>query len=34
MHHDALLRPEWKRLGVGIANRDGRTYFTIDFMAE
>ena len=34
MHHDALLRPEWKRLGVGIANRDGRTYFTIDFMAD
>jgi uncharacterized protein YkwD len=30
-HHDAMLRPEWRRLGVGIARRDGRTYFTVDF---
>jgi uncharacterized protein YkwD len=34
MHHDAILRPEWRRLGVGIVSRDGRTYFTVDFMAE
>jgi uncharacterized protein YkwD len=31
MHHDILLRHEWRKLGVGIAQRDGRTYFTIDF---
>ena len=31
MHHDLLLRPEWRRLGVGIVTRDGRTYVTVDF---
>jgi uncharacterized protein YkwD len=31
MHHDAVLRPEWRKLGVGIARSDGRTYFTVDF---
>jgi uncharacterized protein YkwD len=30
IHHDALLRPEWRSLGVGIATIDGRTYFTVD----
>jgi uncharacterized protein YkwD len=29
--HDALLRPEWRRLGVGVARRDGRTFLTVDF---
>jgi len=31
--HDTLLRPGWRNLGVGIANRDGRTFFTVDFSA-
>jgi uncharacterized protein YkwD len=31
MHHDVLLRPEWRQLGAGIATRGGRLYFTIDF---
>ena len=31
MHHDILLRPEWRRLGVGIVSRGGRLYFTVDF---
>jgi uncharacterized protein YkwD len=32
MHHDVLLRPEWHKLGVGIAQGDDRrTYFTVDF---
>ncbi len=31
IHHDAMLRPEWRRLGVGIAHGGGRTYFTADF---
>jgi len=30
-HHDNMLRPEWKRLGVGIVNPGGRLYFTTDF---
>jgi uncharacterized protein YkwD len=30
MHHDAMLRPDWRKLGVGITRRDGRVYFTID----
>jgi hypothetical protein len=30
-HHDALLSPEWRRLGVGILNPGGRMYFTLDF---
>jgi len=29
--HDTLLRAEWQRLGVGIAQEGGRTYFTADF---
>jgi uncharacterized protein YkwD len=31
MHHDMLLRPEWRKLGVGIVTRGGRTFLTIDF---
>jgi hypothetical protein len=30
-HHDALLSPEWGRVGVGIVNPGGRMYFTTDF---
>lgn len=30
-HHDNILRPEWRRLGVGIVNHGGRMYFTTDF---
>jgi len=30
-HHDALVAPEWRRLGVGILNPGGRMYFTLDF---
>jgi uncharacterized protein YkwD len=30
MHHDTLLRGDWTRLGVGLATRDGRLYFTVD----
>lgn len=29
--HDVLLRPEWRKLGVGITEDAGRTYFTADF---
>jgi len=31
MHHDILLRREWRRLGVGIVSRGKRMYFTVDF---
>ncbi len=31
VHHDTMLRPEWRKLGVGIAKSEGRTYFTADF---
>ena len=31
MHHDVLLRPEWRKLGVGLVSRGGRLYFTVDF---
>jgi uncharacterized protein YkwD len=31
MHHDVLLRREWRTIGVGIASRGGRIYFTVDF---
>jgi hypothetical protein len=34
VHHDAVLRAEWHRLGVGIVTRDGRTYFTVDFLGD
>jgi uncharacterized protein YkwD len=30
-HHDNILRPEWRRLGVGIVNPGQRMYFTTDF---
>jgi uncharacterized protein YkwD len=30
-HHDAMLSPEWHKLGVGILNPGGRMYFTNDF---
>jgi uncharacterized protein YkwD len=30
-HHDTILRPDWRRIGVGIERRDGRMYFTLDF---
>jgi uncharacterized protein YkwD len=29
-HHDVLLRPEWRKIGVGIARQGGRIYFTVD----
>jgi hypothetical protein len=31
MHHDVLLRPEWRKLGVGVVRRDERLYLTMDF---
>jgi uncharacterized protein YkwD len=31
MHHDTLLRPEWRKVGVGIVRSGGRMYFTVDF---
>ncbi|HEX4629260.1 MAG TPA: CAP domain-containing protein, partial [Gemmatimonadales bacterium] len=31
VHHDAILRAEWRKLGVGIGRSDGRMYFTVDF---
>jgi uncharacterized protein YkwD len=31
IHHDAILRPEWRKVGVGIATSTGRMYFTVDF---
>jgi uncharacterized protein YkwD len=31
MHHDTLLRPEWRKVGVGIARSGGRMFFTVDF---
>lgn len=31
MHHDTMLRPEWRKLGVGIVTRDARMYLTVDF---
>jgi uncharacterized protein YkwD len=30
MHHDVLLRREWRKLGVGIVQRAGRTFLTVD----
>jgi uncharacterized protein YkwD len=30
-HHDVILRPGWRKLGVGIVNRAGRAYLTVDF---
>jgi uncharacterized protein YkwD len=30
VHHDAILRREWRKVGVGIARREGRTYLTVD----
>ncbi len=29
-HHDTLLMPEWRKLGVGIVTHGGRTYLTVD----
>jgi len=34
MHHDALVNPEWRKLGAGIVSVEGRTFFTIDFASE
>ncbi|HEY3820752.1 MAG TPA: CAP domain-containing protein [Polyangiaceae bacterium] len=31
MHHDTLLRAEWRKVGVGIVKSGGRMYFTVDF---
>jgi uncharacterized protein YkwD len=31
MHHDMMLRPDWRKLGVGILKQGGRMYFTVDF---
>jgi hypothetical protein len=30
-HYDALMSPEWTRVGVGILNPGSRMYFTTDF---
>jgi hypothetical protein len=30
-HHDNILRPEWRKLGVGIVYPEGRLFFTTDF---
>jgi uncharacterized protein YkwD len=30
VHHDVMVRPEWRKLGVGIAHGNGRTYLTVD----
>jgi uncharacterized protein YkwD len=30
-HHDAILDPQWRRMGVGIVNPGGLLYFTVDF---
>ncbi len=29
-HRATLMRPDWRKVGVGIVTRDGRTYFTVD----
>jgi hypothetical protein len=29
--HDTILRPEWRKIGVGLVARDGRTFLTVDF---
>jgi uncharacterized protein YkwD len=34
MHHDAIVNPEWRKLGSGLVSVEGRTYFTIDFASE
>jgi len=34
MHHDAIVNPEWHKLGAGLVSVEGRTYFTIDFASE
>ena len=31
MHHDVLIKPGWRKIGVGITNKNGRMYFTVDF---
>jgi uncharacterized protein YkwD len=31
VHRDAVLRPEWRKIGVGITIREGRAYLTVDF---
>jgi uncharacterized protein YkwD len=31
MHHDTMLRSEWRKIGVGIVTREGRMFFTVDF---
>jgi uncharacterized protein YkwD len=31
MHHDTMLHPEWRKLGVGIVSRADRMYLTVDF---
>jgi len=30
-HHDNIVNPQWKRLGVGIVNPGAKLYFTNDF---
>jgi uncharacterized protein YkwD len=30
-HRAILMRPEWRKIGVGIVTSDGRVYFTSDF---
>jgi uncharacterized protein YkwD len=31
MHHDTMLRADWRKLGVGLVRSGGRLYFTVDF---
>jgi uncharacterized protein YkwD len=31
IHHDAIMRPDWHKMGVGIGTNGGRMYFTVDF---
>jgi hypothetical protein len=30
-HHDTILGPGWRRMGVGVLNPGGQLYFTVDF---
>ena len=30
-HRATLMRADWRKIGVGIVTRDGRTHFTVDF---
>ncbi len=30
-HRATLMRPEWRKIGIGVASREGRVYVTLDF---